>query len=145
MWVSIGAIAIGGLLVLVTIVTGAVALFEFFLIGSILVLSGVFGMLFESEVLVLVLSIILSIIYLVFGRRYFFKKLDVKTVKTNSERLIGQKGTVIKNFSDGVGLVKVDGEEWRAVSVDSEDYLKGSTITVEELNSTTLKVRNPKS
>jgi len=133
-------LTIGLILLLITIVTGVVGLFEFFLIGTILTFSGVLGVIFSSEIVAIVLALAMSAMYLLFGRKYFFQKLDIKTIKTNSEALVGKVGTVTREFKNLSGVAKIEGEEWRAESIDETNFAKGEKVKIEKIDSITLKV-----
>ncbi|MCQ2482092.1 MAG: NfeD family protein [Clostridia bacterium] len=80
-------------------------------------------------VLFCVISVVLFVACLIWLRPMLDKRLQGK-VPTNSDKLIGKNGTVIKNFSsdDYRGLVRVQGQEWTAVS--SKQLREGDKIVV---------------
>ncbi len=57
------------------------------------------------------------------------------SIDTNTDAIIGKKGFVIKEITPKeVGLVKVKGEDWTAISCDSELKIeKGAEIVVESV------------
>ncbi len=62
-------VVMGLLLILAELVIGIQTGFDMLLIGSILVLSGLMGILTGSEMLMLVLAIGLSVLYIAVGRK----------------------------------------------------------------------------
>lgn len=59
--------------------------------------------------------------------------------KAASDRLIGRKGWVVEDVkSDSGGVVKVDGDVWRAIS--SQNIIKGKKIRVKKVESVKLYV-----
>ncbi|MBQ9026678.1 MAG: NfeD family protein [Methanobrevibacter sp.] len=59
--------------------------------------------------------IILSLVLIFLTRKFATKVTQEPTKKATSERLIGMKATVVKKLSDNEAIVKVRGENWRAV------------------------------
>jgi len=50
---------------------------------------------------------------------------------SNIDALIGRVGTVIESIEpNGNGYVKVDGDEWKAVSNSNEPILKGQKVEI---------------
>ncbi len=134
----------------ILIITGIVAIiaelllgvatgFDLLIIGVILIISGSIGFLSASFMTGLLSAIVLSLVYVILGRKFVKQKISIATTKTNSDALIGKKGKVIKQITKHVpGQVKVDGEIWRAASNATID--EGSMVTVESVSGVTLTV-----
>ena len=73
-----------------------------------------------------------SVALLVSTRKLFVKKLQTGAEKTNVDALIGKEAvvtTAIKPFAPGI--IKLSGQDWTAVSQDSEALLeKGNKVIV---------------
>ena len=112
------AITILGLaLILSELFIGIDAGFDLVLIGSIFLLSGLLGIATHSLPLTLLTPVILSTLYILFGRSAIRSRLIVFAKKTNTDQLIGQTGTVIRSITpDTAGLVRLGDEDWRAIS-----------------------------
>ncbi len=136
-------IIIGFLLALLELVIGIATGFDLVLVGTILVIGGLFGHFFHSIALTLGLSTILGIVYFWFGRSLLKQKLIIVTKHTNIDKLIGKTGIVIRSITpDTPGLVRVDDEDWRA---SSEDILyEKDKVTVELIEGVTLIVKKQK-
>jgi len=110
-------ILFGLLMVAVELFLGVQMGFDFVLIGSILIISGALGSVTGSVVLALNIAIVLSVLYIAFGRNAVKRRIIVMTHKTNIDKLVGSKGTVIRSLTpDTAGMVRVEDEDWRAVS-----------------------------
>lgn len=137
-------VIIGLFLILTELFLGIVTGFDLVLIGSILVLSGFTGVYFDNYVVALVISTLLSILYIAFGRSLVKRKIIITTHKTNIDKLIGQKAVVIRSITpDTPGLVRLGDEDWRA---SSEDVLfekdKCTVISVEGVTLLVSKIKN---
>ena len=77
--------------------------------------------------------------------RYAYGK-NINRIKTNYEGLIGKKGRVIEEIINltETGLVKINGDTWKAESFDGQKILKDSYVIVESLKSTVLIVKQIK-
>lgn len=79
-----------------------------------------------------VLFFVASVVLLVSTRKLFVKKLQTGVEKTNVDALIGKEAVVIsaiKPFEPGI--IKLSGQDWTAVSQNSEDSLdEGSKVKV---------------
>ena len=73
--------------------------------------------------------------------KFFYKKSD--EVKTNAAALIGRKVIVSERITDELrpGRVKVDGDDWRAISSDNVPIEVGEAVEVTAINSVTLSVK----
>ena len=69
----------------------------------------------------------------------FYKK--DKEVKTNVDAIIGRKGRVSEAISAGSGRVALDGDDWKAVSVDGSDIAKGEEVEILSRDGLTVSVR----
>lgn len=133
----------GLVLILLELLIGTEAGFDLVLIGSILLGSGLLGSYTGNLELALIVAVILSFLYIFFGRNLIKKKIVVLTKKTNIDKLLGQKGVVVRSITpDTPGLVRVDDEDWRA-SGDEVLYEK-DRIEVTGLEGVTLSVRKSK-
>ncbi|MDD3718750.1 MAG: NfeD family protein [Actinomycetota bacterium] len=80
----------------------------------------------------------------VLGSRRFSERISKETpYKAGAERLLGKKGVVLVDIDNAEtkGLVKVEGEEWRAESADGDTIERGEWIIVESIEGTRLIVR----
>lgn len=76
----------------------------------------------------IVLFFAVSIVFLLFTRKLFVKKLQTGTEKTNVDALIGKEAVVkasIKPFEPGI--VRIGGQDWTAVSADSDEIIAEGT------------------
>ena len=73
--------------------------------------------------------------------KFFYNKKN--EVKTNAEALIGRKAIVTERIEGELnpGRVKIDGDDWKAVSLDSEPIEVGTAVEVTALNSVILTVK----
>ena len=73
--------------------------------------------------------------------KFFYNKKN--EVKTNAEALIGRKAIVTERIEGELnpGRVKIDGDDWKAVSLDSEPIEVGMAVEVTALNSVILTVK----
>lgn len=72
------------------------------------------------------------------------KKFEQKSaIKFNAEGLIGKKGKVIEqiNPTKNTGCVRIDGDDWKAVSQNDEIIEAGSAVEVTAIESIVLTVR----
>ncbi|KKU63502.1 MAG: Nodulation efficiency, NfeD [Candidatus Amesbacteria bacterium GW2011_GWA1_47_16] len=133
-------ILFGLLMVAVELFLGVQMGFDFVLIGSILIISGALGSVTGSVVLALNIAIVLSVLYIAFGRNAVKRRIIVMTHKTNIDKLVGSKGTVIRSLTpDTAGMVRVEDEDWRAVS--DEVLYEKDKVEVLGLSGVTLKVK----
>ncbi len=84
----------------------------------------------------LVLFAVVSLAVIIILRPLAVKVLKVGKTKTNSDRLIGMSGTVIKsiNNQNGEGLVRVGGQTWSAASENGETIEENTLVTVEKIS-----------
>ena len=75
---------------------------------------------------------VISSIALIFLTKPILNKYVNKdeAIPTNTNSLIGKKAKVIKDISDEVGQVKVEGEVWSAISNDGLGVEKGENVVI---------------
>ena len=113
--------------------------FDFLLLGLSLIVGSLFGFLFDAYFVAIGISILISILYIAFGRRYIKEKLHISTHKTNIDALIDKEATVIKAISKSkAGQVKLENEIWRATS--DKNLPIDSKVKVKSVEGVTLKV-----
>ena len=73
--------------------------------------------------------------------KFFYKKDD--EVKTNAEALIGRKAIVSERIDGELhpGRVKVDGDDWKAISLDAEPIEVGEAVEITAINSIIVTVK----
>ncbi len=110
--VVLGFLMIGAEL-LIGIQTG----FDLVLVGTIMVLSGAMGILVGSWQLGVGVAIVLSVVYVLYGRKLVKSKVIISTTHTNIDKLVGSKGVVVRSITpDTAGMVRVADEDWRATA-----------------------------
>ncbi len=92
-----------------------------------------------------VLAIVALVTFIVAGpyfRRRYAKDGDTAKKASNMDALIGRKATVVQDIrSDHPGRVKIDGDNWLAVSLDAEaEIASGTTVEIEGYDSIILTV-----
>ena len=98
---------------------------------------------FFNPTVTLILTIIFSIIYVLFGRRFIKKKIIYLTHATNVDKLIGATGICIRSITPNTaGMIRLSDEDWRA-SADEVIYEKDH-IKVLSIEGVTLKVQKNK-
>lgn len=103
-------------------------------VGLILAIIG--GISIEIQIVIMVLISLLSIIFL---RKFALKYLNNTSEDKQAEVLIGKMGKVIDNIEkENYGTVKINGILWTAYS-DTE-VLSGTEVKVIEVNGNKLKV-----
>lgn len=87
---------------------------------------------------------IFSLIALFFIRPLLLKTLKSKEApKSNAEAIIGRIGKVTQTIKAGdYGRVAIDGDDWKAESVETFDIAVGSKVEVISLNSIIIKVKS---
>lgn len=93
------------------------------------------GVPFWLQILLFAACSVLSIFFVrPFALRYLHRHTDER--KSNVDALIGRTGTVIEPIAaHGSGYVKVDGDEWRAVSSDGTPVENGATVRILHMDS----------
>ena len=82
----------------------------------------------------------------IFIRPFVMKIIDKKTndsnVKTNMDNIIGKTAVVTERIEEGgYGRVKLDGDDWKAVSEDGSVIEKGTEVEIVKLDSIILTVK----
>ncbi len=133
-------VVIGLLMILAELVIGIQTGFDLLLVGSILVVSGLVGILIGSQALMIILAIGLSILYIAVGRKKIKRKITTVTKHTNIDKLLGAAGTVERGINpERAGMVRVNDESWRA-SADEILY-EGDPVVIEGIEGVTVLVR----
>lgn len=76
-----------------------------------------------------------------FIKKFIFK--SEKIVTTNADALLGKKATVVEDIDKNklLGRVKIDGNNWKAVSFDGKPIIKGRIVTIVSYDSIFLTVK----
>lgn len=79
---------------------------------------------------------IVSVVLLVFTRKFVKQFLKGKGERTNADAVIGQKAVVTERVSniEETGAVKVMGKEWSARSEGGDVFEVGDVVTVKEIS-----------
>jgi len=138
-------VILGLLLVLMELFIGIEMGFDFVIVGSALILGGFAGILTGSTLIALLASSVLFIAYIFFGRKYVKQKINVFADNNmNIDKLINQEALVTTAITPTkAGIVKLNEEEWRAVSKSS--FKKDDIVLVQSIDGVTLSVvKKPK-
>ena len=73
--------------------------------------------------------------------KFFYKKEN--EVKTNADALIGRKAVALERIEGELhpGRVKVDGDDWKAISLEAEPIEVGEAVEITAINSIILTVK----
>lgn len=71
---------------------------------------------------------------------YLFIRLRRKKVTTGTESMVGHNAVVIE-WHGKAGRVRVQGEEWDAVSAQALELQKNAKVTIESVDNLTLKIK----
>ncbi|MBR6656491.1 MAG: NfeD family protein [Alistipes sp.] len=73
--------------------------------------------------------------------KFFYKKEN--EVKTNAEAVVGRRAVVTERIEGELypGRVKIDGDDWKAISLDVEPIEVGEAVEVVAINSVILTVK----
>ena len=140
-WVLIVA---GALLVLVEVALGGFAGFDLVLIGSAFVIGGATGLVLNSPAIGFVVAAVLCLVYIGVGRRIVRGRIQTRSLPSNADALIGQKGIVTQRIAPHApGQIRVRDETWRAaLASEVEAPLDtGADVTVTAVDGVTLQVR----
>lgn len=133
-------IIVGIAAIIIELFLGAATGFDLLVIGLVCIAAGVAGVITQSFTVSLAAIIVLSLLYVLLGRRLLKNSLVIHTKKTNIDGILGKKGIVTKPIrANRPGQVKVEGEVWRAqaeqtIEEDREVLIKsvsGITLLVE--------------
>ena len=93
----------------------------------------------------IVIFAVVSLLTFIFLRPFMMKFLDRKSkdVKTNADALVGRRAVVSERIdaSQHTGRVAVDGDDWKAVSLDGSIIEKGAEVEIVKLDSIILTVK----
>lgn len=93
----------------------------------------------DSMVVQFGVFVILGVILLVTTKPWLVKLITPKPVKTNLDRVIGEKAIVTEDIKPlESGEVKVDGKRWTAIS--KEELVKGDVVKVLKIDGVKLQV-----
>ncbi len=112
-----------------------------FAIGALFaIIAAMFGIPFFYQVVVFIVT---SSVLLYFTKPIIKKFLKVKNVKTNADKVVGEKGVVIEKIDsgNGTGQVKVGGQVWSAKSIDGQAIAVDEMIEVQEISGVKLIVK----
>lgn len=74
--------------------------------------------------------------------KYLDKKTNDSHVKTNMDNIIGKTAVVTERIEDGCyGRVKIDGDDWKAMTSDGTSAEVGEKVTIESYESIILTVK----
>jgi len=139
-WIWLIFLAVGLVFVIMELMMGVDTGLDLMILGSVFVIGGLVTWPTGSWIVTAVVISVLSVLYLVLGRRYVHSRMLVKGEKTNVDTLVGKTGIVLKLVSEhSQGLVKVGYEEWRAQA--SEEIPEGTEIIVKGISGVTLTVQ----
>ena len=86
-----------------------------------------------------------SLLTFIFLRPAVIRWLEGKSkeVKTNADALIGRKGIVSERIdaSQHLGRVAIDGDDWKAISIDGSFIEKGTSVEIVNRDSLILTVK----
>jgi membrane protein implicated in regulation of membrane protease activity len=108
-------IVAGAVLILLEVLLGAVSGFDLFLLGSAILIGGVLGLLTGNPLVALAAAGLLSLVYVLVGRKRIRSRLRRPGILTNTDALLGRIAHVSEAIPfERTGRVRLDGEEWRA-------------------------------
>ena len=111
-----------------------------FSIGALAVM--LLSIFIESVLWQIIVFAIISITLLVVATKYLVDRDKRVKYNTNLQGIISQKAVVIEDIeSYGSGLVKLNGEEWTAVSKDEVKIEKGKIVEVIDIEGVKLIVK----
>jgi len=135
----------GAVCILAEVAMGGFAGFDLILIGSAGALGGLIGRFVKNPITGLIVSAILSLLYIALGRRWVRARLQHKTVASNADALVGQTALVTQRIAEHhPGQVKVRDEVWRAAPARGVvgPFETGVVVVVEDVEGVTLLVRS---
>ena len=139
-WLWLIFLSTGLVFVILELLVGVETGLDLVILGSVFIIGGLVTWPAESWIFTVIVITVLSVAYLVLGRKYVHKRMLFKEEKTNIDTVIGKQGFVLKDIADNnEGLVKVGYEEWRARA--TEEISEGTEITVTEIAGVTLTVK----
>jgi len=129
----------GLMLIGLELIIGVDTGFDLVLLGIAAILGSVFFWITTNLWVGIGTTTAITFSYIFFGRKLLKTKLFSSLHKTNTDRLIGNRGLVTKKIiPHHPGQVKVDGEIWRAEATKTID--EKETVIVKDFDGVTLKV-----
>lgn len=119
----------------------AVICFSFGAVGSCV--AALCGANLTWQVIIFAIVTLLSFIFIRPMLIKLFYKKGKDDVKTNADALIGRRGIVSEAIdpATGAGRVKVDGDDWKAVSADDQPIELGARVKILKLDSVIVTVK----
>ena len=139
-WLWLIFLCTGLVFVILELMVGVETGLDLVILGSVFAIGGLVTWPIESWPATVVIISVLSIAYMLLGRKYVHQRMLFKEEQTNIDTIIGKEGIVLKDIKDYAhGLVKVGYEEWRAKA--EEEIPAGTEIVVTEIEGVTLTVK----
>lgn len=124
------------------LMTSGFTLIWFSISAVVLMLISIF---IESILTQIIIFAIISIALLIVGTKYLVKRDENVKYNTNLQGILSKQGIVVKTIEPyEVGLVKVNGEEWSAVSRDNVEIAEGKLVRILEIEGVKLIVEEIK-
>ncbi|MDA1337789.1 MAG: NfeD family protein [bacterium] len=140
MVISIALTIIGLLLIILELIVGIETGFDLLLLGVALLIGGLTGY-YSTDMIGIVISTLLLFGYLLVGRKFLKNKIKVFSHSSNTDSLIGTITNVKSwNAEKAVGIVSIDGEEWRAKTADDKTLNVNSKVKILNISGVTLIV-----
>ena len=111
-----------------------------FVIGSVCAL--ITSLLDFSTLVQIWVFTITSILCLFVTKPLVARKIAVQKTSTNADRIIGMTAVVTEDITNEkfAGKVKVNGQEWSAISIDGSVKSEGDTVTIKNIDGVKLIV-----
>ena len=140
MVISIILTIIGLILIILELIVGIDTAFDLLLLGVSLLVGGLVGY-FSSDMVGVVTSTILAFGYLLIGRRFLKNKIQAFSHHSNTDSLLGSISS-IKSWDNekNIGIVNIEGEDWRVKSVDNKAINVNSKVKILNISGVTLIV-----
>jgi membrane protein implicated in regulation of membrane protease activity len=115
--------------------------FFFMSFGVGAILTGLFSILIPNLAAQILFFAVVTLLVFI-NLRKFSSKLITHTEKTNVDALIGRKGIITKEIpANGKGYIKIGGEEWPAIAIDSKQIIKNKNAIVEKIDGNKMIVK----
>lgn len=140
MVISITLTIIGLILVILELIIGIDTGFDLLLLGISLVIGGLTGY-YSTDMIGVVISTILAFSYLLIGRKFLKNKITAFSHHSNTDSLLGTI-TSIKSWDSekNFGIVNIEGEDWRAKSIDNNPISINTKVKISDVSGVTLIV-----
>lgn len=130
------------MVVLIVIECASMGLTSIWFAGGALV-AAIAAALGANLVVQIILCVVVSVVLLVFTRPWAMRFLNNRTVKTNSESLVGQTAVVTMDIDNlkAEGQIQVKGSYWTARSEKDKVRIgKGKRVVIKEISGVTCLV-----